>query len=142
MDQMKIIRVYGDKERTLGVILWNGIPFSVSLERGWNNNSRGISCIPTGTYEAVRCNKSADYGFKDSPRFGDTFTVENVPGRSKILFHKGNINDDTHGCILIGEQYGSLGGELAILASKAGFDEFKRLAADIDRFAVEIIDVA
>lgn len=47
-----------------------------------------------------------------------------VPGRSEILFHKGNVDEDSHGCIIIGEQFESLNGKIAVLASAKGFSEF------------------
>lgn len=125
---------------TFGVLLYEGMPFCVTLERPWLSNRRGESCIPLGDYRVVRCRNSPDYDFQDSPRFGDTFQVMNVQGRSKILFHKGNINDDTHGCIIVGEKYEPLHGEPAVLASGPAFAEFMRLLAGESAFDLSITD--
>lgn len=65
-----------------------------------------------------------------SPKFGDTFRVEDVPNRSHILFHKGNLAENTHGCIIVGEQFEPLGGENAVLASGKAFTEFKQRTKD------------
>lgn len=73
-----------------------------------------------------------------SSRFGDTFEIVEVPNRSHILFHKGNLSDDTHGCVLVGEQYEPLGGENAVLASGKAFDEFKRRTEGIDDFFLNV----
>ena len=127
-------RIAYTHDGTFGVLLHDGVPFAVTLERQWLDNQRGVSCIPTGTYTATRCNKSAEYHFRDSPRFGDTFVVDNVEGRSKILFHKGNLDDDSHGCILVGEQFGKLSGDAAILSSRQGFDEFLRINQGVNSF--------
>lgn len=141
MNEFVIRRVSTGVNGTFGVFLNpSNIPFAVTLEREWLNNKKSVSCIPAGRYMCLRCSESPDYGYQDSPKFGDTFQVFNVPGREKILFHKGNIDDDSHGCILVGEQFDVLNNQPAILASKHGFDEFKRLTAAIDQFELIIAD--
>lgn len=128
-------------QATLGVLLWHEHPFALALERPWRGNQRGVSCIPAGNYLCLRCRVSPDYDFKDSPNFGDTYQVHNVPGRSQILFHKGNINDDTHGCILVGEQFEPVRGHQdAIKASAEGFAEFLRITAGVDQFTLAITE--
>lgn len=111
---------------TFGVLIAeSGIPFALTLERPWLNNARGVSCIPLGSYTCRRVM---------SPKFGSTFEVINVQGRQEILLHKGNIEEDSHGCILIGEQFEPLNGEPAILASAKGFQEFLDLTELMDNF--------
>lgn len=136
--KIELRRVSSDDDRTFGVLIHNGSPFAVTLERGWRDNRRGESCIPPGDYIARRCNASSEYGFKDSPHFGDTFVVENVPGRKHILFHKGNLDDDTHGCIIVAAEFGVLSGEPAVLNSAKGFGKFLQLmnAENIFRLVV------
>ncbi len=58
-----------------------------------------------------------------------------------ILFHKGNLDDDTRGCILIGEQFEKLNGEPAILRSGKGFSEFMYLNNNKDEFDLIITDL-
>lgn len=101
---------------TFGVLWHEGmLPFCVTLERKWLNNKKGESCIPSGEYLCKRVT---------SPKFGNTFEVTGVQGRSEILFHKGNIDEDSHGCIIVGEQFGELKNKTAVLASGLAFDEF------------------
>jgi len=119
---------------TFGVLLReDGIPFALALERPWLDNQRSVSCIPAGTYRAIR---------HKSPRFGETFWIQDVPGRSEILFHKGNIDDDSHGCVLVGEQFDPVKGEDGIVASAQGFEQFMALQAGNDEFTIEIKDAA
>lgn len=125
----KIIRISHTPDATFGVLLEENIPFCVTLERPWLNNIRSVSCIPEGFYLCERV---------QSPKFGDTFEIKNVPGRSHILFHKGNLSDDTHGCPLVGEQYEPLGEENAILASGKAFTEFKERTKGINSFLLQI----
>jgi len=118
--------IYG----TFGVLLKDNIPFALTVERRWLENIRGASCIPAGRYDCVRVR---------SPKFGNTFMIADVPNRSEILFHKGNIQDDSHGCIIIGEQFESLSGRCAILSSQKGFSEFIELTKDVNEFIIDII---
>ena len=125
----KLIRISHTTNATFGVLLEEDIPFCVTLERPWLENKRSISCIPEGFYKCERV---------QSPRFGDTFEIEGVAGRSHILFHKGNLLDDTHGCVLVGEQFEPLKGENAILASGKAFAEFKKRTEGIHGFFLQI----
>lgn len=126
---LRLIRISYLNLLTYGVLLDGKIPFCLTLERPWLENKRSISCIPEGHYLCKRTN---------SPKFSDTFEVTNVPERSHILFHKGNLADDTHGCILLGEQYELLSGEMAILASGRAFIEFHNRLHNIDQFILFI----
>ncbi|MES0445013.1 MAG: DUF5675 family protein [Desulfobacterales bacterium] len=117
-----------------GVLIDNdGCPFALTAERPWKNNATSVSCIPAGEYTCRRV---------QSPKFGNTFEVTNVEGRSHILFHKGNIPEkDSHGCILVGEQFEKLSGKNAVLSSKKGYGEFMDLTRGIDFFVLKIIEV-
>ena len=125
----RLIRISQTDDATFGVLLDEGIPFCVTLERPWLQNKRSVSCIPEGFYICERVR---------SPKFGNTFEIKDVPGRSHILFHKGNLSDDTHGCVLVGEQYEPLGGENAILASGKAFSEFKERTDGIKGILLQI----
>ena len=124
-----LVRVAFTKDGTFGVLLDQGIPFCVTLERPWLHNQQGMSCILGGEYTCKRV---------QSPKFGNTFEVMDVPRRTHILFHKGNLMDDSHGCILLGEQYEPIGGKNAIQASGKAFNEFLLRTKDIDSFILRI----
>ena len=125
----KLIRVASLADVTFGVLLDDDIPFCVTLERPWRNNQRNISCIPKGGYVCLK---------KDSPKFGKTYEVQKVEGRSHILFHKGNIADDTHGCIILGEMYEPLNEKNAVLSSGKAFKEFMSRLEGSNGFALKI----
>lgn len=128
---MRLVRVARSPEATYGALSWGGIAFAVTLERPWLGNAPRVSCIPHGTYQCERV---------QSPRFGDTFQVMDVPDRSHILFHWGNLWNDTEGCILVGEQFEPVNGRPGIVASKQGFAEFMRILRDAQEFQLEIIE--
>ena len=130
MTKLCLTRVSYTKHGTFGVLLDKGIPFCVTLERPWLDNRRNVSCIPFGIYTCKRI---------ISPKFGDTFEVLNVPGRSHILFHKGNLQEDTHGCILVGEYFDPLNNEPAILASGKAFQEFRARTARFENDKFQLV---
>ena len=138
MIHLTVHRIITGDEGTFGVLLAANKPFALTVERQWLDNTRGISCIPEGEYKVMRCIASPEYGFKNSPRFGDTFNIINVPNRSKILFHKGNLDQDSHGCIIIGEQFGLLHDDFAVLSSRQGFAEFMSLLKGQNEFELTI----
>lgn len=120
---------------TFGVLLTNGYPFAVTIENPWINNRQDISCIPENTYFCERVN---------SPKFGNTFEIKDVPNRTHILLHFGNRDDDTAGCVLIAEEYGKINGEPAVLTSRnvagKGFNEFINILKDDNSFILNIIN--
>jgi len=91
--------------RTFGVLKFDNTPFAVTLELDDLENRPNISCIPAGEYICKRVN---------SPKFGDTFEVANVPGRTHILF--------------------------AILDSKHGYNELMALMSHDDEFRLIIVN--
>jgi len=82
-----------------------------TLERPWLNNQTNISCIPEGTYECTWLESSG------SGKYVQVWHLQDVEGRTEILFHAGNLVRDTLGCILVGLKHGHLGGEDAVLSS-------------------------
>ena len=129
MKEFNLVRVSSIKDGVFGVLMdWN-VPFAVTLEREWLDNRKNISCIPNGNYTCRRV---------DSPKFGDTFEVTNVLNRSEILFHKGNIMMDSHGCIILGEQYEPVMGKNGVVSSGKAFEEFLKRTKEIDEFSLFI----
>ena len=129
MKYFKLVRVAYIEDGTFGVLFDEETPFCLTLEREWKDNKRGESCIPVGTYMCRRV---------QSPKFGDTFEICDVPGRFHILFHKGNIEDDSRGCVVTGEEYGKYKGKTAVLSSGKAFKEFKQRTDSIDSFKLEV----
>lgn len=87
--------------------------------------------VPEGIYECVRGIhrlKSMDHGF-------ETFEIAGVPGHSNILFHCGNTESDSEGCVLLG--YFVKGAYL--YKSREAFLHFSDAVRDLDSFELEII---
>lgn len=99
------------------------------LELPWMDNQRNISCIPVGTYQVVK---------HLSNKFGQCFWVQDVPGRSEILIHRGNYHTDIRGCILPGTDLRDINkdGLLDVVHSQDAMDDLLRLLPDT--FELEI----
>lgn len=131
MKLLRLVRVTEHNGATMGVLCIDGSPEVITLEDAWRNNEKMISCIPIGRYK-VKLHKS--------PKFGTTYKVMDVPERSEILIHAGNTHKDTHGCILVGLQFGKVGTEPAILASKSAFLKFMELMGNAPEAELIVID--
>ena len=131
MKKIKVIRLEESEQGTLGAMTIDGEAFCCTLEPSDEDNQRNISCIPRGDYVASRIK---------SPRFGDTFEVLDVPGRTYILFHAGNTERNTKGCVLLGQYFGKLKGERAVLNSGNTFKAFLKRMKDVDSFYLDITE--
>ncbi len=115
MQIIEIIRLEESEQGTFGVLRIDKQVFCCTLEPADRENKRSISSIPAQQYVCKPF---------DSPTHGGTFEVTNVPDRDYILFHAGNIARHTEGCILLGEHFGKLKGNRAILNSGNTFRSF------------------
>ena len=50
--------------------------------------------------------------------------MQDGTGRALSLLDRGNLPKDTEGCVLLGEEYGHLGGKPAVLGSGRAYKEF------------------
>lgn len=107
---------------TLGMlkIVEEDHPPIFTLENPWRKTPKD-SRIPYGEYQ---CEPYSGTKYKD------VYIVNDVPGRSAILFHWGNYESDTEGCILVGLGAGEMNNRPAITHSKAAFKIFRRLIGD------------
>lgn len=132
MVNLRLTRIASNpREGTFGAITLDGRPICLTLEPYHRDNERNISSIPSGQYLIKRV---------DSPTYGNTFEITNIQGRSSVLFHWGNRDDNTQGCILLGEEFGELNGDWAVLSSKKGFNEFIKLMAYQDEAILTIVE--
>ena len=103
-----------------------------TVELPWKDNHPGTSCVPAGRYWTVR-----EY----SPAFKrDLFELKGVPDRSECKIHPANVPHELKGCIALGEDYGTVGGEDGVVRSRAAVDLFMSLYASADGFWLTITD--
>lgn len=117
-------------EGCFGAALHLGIPFAVTLERTFGSEV----VIPAGIYDCV----ATRYHKGGYP----TFEIMGVAGHSRLLFHKLNFEDQSEGCVGIGEGFAVIDGRLAIAQSGAGFAEFMAKVGHLPGFKIEFKDCA
>jgi hypothetical protein len=140
MKKVTLRRYHSTDQGTVGELVFGDYKRK-SLELPWRDNTRRMSCIPTGNY---LCN------LVNSPKFGRCYNVANVSGRSAILIHSANFAGDTnkgfdthlHGCIAPFKVLGLLKNsknvqQLAGLVSRPTLNEFMSWASG-DTLVLEI----
>ena len=110
-----------------GVLLSDGIPFAVTLERTYDPGN--TVKIGNGFHECTRSRYNKG-GY-------DTFEIA-VPGHTRILFHKGNTELHSEGCVLVAESFAVFGDKPGVALSADGFAEFMKRAADADSFTLDV----
>lgn len=132
LEQIELVRTTVlENAPQVGMLLFNGYPELLTFELPDKQNQRNISCIPEGVYVAERVLGVTTLG---GTYISETFRLQDVPGRSGILFHIGNTEKDTQGCILLGLKLGALGGAPGVSESKIAFEKFLTLTRDFDSF--------
>jgi hypothetical protein len=86
--------------------------------------------LPPGTYTCVK----GTHRLINMGPF-ETFEITGVEGHSGILFHVGNYNDDSEGCVLLGMQRAGN----SITASHAAFAEFMSRCANCTQFQLRVL---
>lgn len=119
---MKIVRYY-TPVGTFGELLLPEFR-CLTVERPWLDNRPWVSCIPEGTYPL--------YPTRYHRGGYDTLLIGEVPGRSQIKIHRGNLPDDVYGCVAVGKTFGCVGGQWAVLSSKDAFAEFWEVWEDLE----------
>lgn len=129
MADFELVRVAVEDEGAFGVLKENGLPFCVTLERTFENNQ---IVIPPGLY---KCRRTQFYG-------GNYVTFEVlVPGHSRVLFHIGNSELESRGCILLGRMYGPVSNTWGILESRLAFKDFMKRCEKRQEVSLEVREV-
>jgi len=129
-----LVRTAYFKSGVWGCIYRDNVPVCATLERPFLLGDNGLtkvneSCVPTGTYkfDIVMRHKGQSNAYLVPE-------LQAVPGRSRIQIHIGNWIKDSLGCILVGTEMSSSGGDCAMILS-SGL-AFRRLMALTDEEGV------
>jgi hypothetical protein len=111
MKKLHIIRVEKSQAGLIGVLLITSVVECFTLQP---DPLDVHFSIPAGYYQCKRFHGS---------KWKDTFEIL-VSGHTSLLFHSGNVEANTEGCVLLGEEVGYLNGQRAVLASGKAFEGF------------------
>lgn len=111
----------------------------VTLEHAYDSSNGDGSYapkLPAGIYTCER----GQHQLANMKAPFTTFEIMNVPGHTNILYHVGNYNKDSEGCVLLGQEISSFEGHNVITHSKAAFQKFMELQENIDQFTLTVKD--
>lgn len=99
-----------------------------------NSDGNFYAKIPVGKWTCIRGSHQLDGMLKPF----ETFEVTNVPGRTGLLFHSGNYNTDSQGCILLGLELDDKAMPPCVLDSKLAFLKFMQTQIDCNEFELTV----
>lgn len=111
-----------------------GKQIAVTLEHAYAGTSSWISKIPDGKYACVR----GQHQLLGMSQPFETFMILNVPNHTGILFHTGNYNEDSDGCVLVGDTVTTVNGARAISSSRLTFAEFMEIQDGVESFDLTV----
>ena len=112
-----------------------GTQVMVTLEHAFEDDAGGYQPkIPPGTYTCVR----GPHRLNGMTQSFVTFEVTGVAGHSGLLFHWGNWNEDSDGCILTGEAFANSASGEMVTNSRETFARFMALQDGVDNFQLEV----
>ncbi len=122
MQILNLVRTESGEQGTFGKLIVADKVYT-TIELPWEDNERSVSCIPYGEYMCT---------WVDSPRFGMSYEINDVEGRTHILMHAGNwagdkaagYRTDSDGCVIIGTERAVIHGQKAVASSKAALARF------------------
>ncbi len=137
--ELEVLRYSSGRETSLGLLADVSGTQSKFLCYTLEDEARdkkvaGETRIPAGEYEVTLRTvdgKHAKYGAKYPDIHKGMLWVRNVPGFEFILIHVGNTDDDTEGCLLVGDTASeNITGEGSIGASRNAYRRIYPLIAN------------
>jgi hypothetical protein len=118
MPVFDLVRLSIEPTGAYGVLLDNGHPFAVTLERTYPQADGGPETvkIPPGSYTCDR---------KWFIRGGYyTYEIEGVVGHDQLLFHRGTLEEHSDGCVLVGKTFNDIGIDRTSRSGVDGLSDF------------------
>lgn len=101
-----------------------------------NGNGSYAPKLPSGVYKCVK----GEHRLAHMASTFETYEITNVPGHTNILFHTGNYNNDSEGCVLLGNSViTQANGELMLINSRSTFAKFISLEYGLDTFVLTVV---
>lgn len=125
------------EDGVFGELLSGDTHIAFTLEHAYVSSSGWAPKIPDGTYRCVR----GTHRLVDSRSPFITFEIQ-VPGFTGLLFHIGNFNNDSSGCVLVAQEMLVMdNGQRVLYKSRIGFDMFMTKLAGVNAFELTVASV-
>lgn len=111
----------------------DGSIFCVTLEHAYLMDQKWSPKLPNGTYECVK----GSHMLHSSMNSFLTFEITLVPNHIGILFHPGNLDQDSAGCVLLGQILCT--NPWSVLESRVAFNAFMALQSEVDSFTLTVL---
>ena len=127
---MRLKRVDSNEHGIFSILMDNHNNVFATLEHAYAQSDNTYKPkIPNGTFKCIR----GQHQLHSGPPFS-TFEITGVVGHSNLLFHKGNTDKDSEGCVLVGSQ------RIAntVVASRVAFELFMDCLDGINEFTLTV----
>lgn len=130
---MKLIRYAFNQDGILGHLYdAEGNQVACTMEHSYN----GLPKLKAGTYRCVR----GKHSLHSRPTPFDTFEIMDVPHCTGILFHPGNWQGDSNGCVLLGRVCMDSDQGKMITNSRVTFNRFMLDLEGVESFTLTVED--
>jgi len=132
--KLALERIATDGASTIGILFLDGVFQCFALEDQYRAvKVAGETRIPAGTYR-IGLRNEGGLAQKYASRFPDIHRgmlwLRDVPGFRWVYLHVGNRDDDTLGCILVGDAATATAGDMMVGASRAAYRRFYPVVVD------------
>ena len=105
--KLQVVRTQFGKDATNGLLFVNGVFECYTLEDQYQAvKVMHETCIPEGTYD-IKFRTVGGFHEKYKKKYGNShygmLHLQDVPNFTYILIHAGNSDEDTSGCLIVGE---------------------------------------
>lgn len=132
--RISVDRFRSDADATLSKVSVDGAFVCFGLEDEYRADKvAGETCIPAGEYRiAVRTEGGFHqrYARKFPAMHRGMLHVAGVPGFTFVLIHIGNTDDDTAGCLLVGQGASADDGDLRVTSSRLAYEKLYPMVID------------
>ncbi|WP_454907616.1 DUF5675 family protein [Variovorax gossypii] len=120
-----------------GSLYVSDAPFCVTLEHAFADSYGGYwPAVPKGNYTCVL--GSHQLAHYNQGRAFQSYEVQSVPGHRGIIFHPGNHNADSKGCIFLGLGVHTHSSTWSVTHSQEAFERFLALLSGSSAFYLSV----
>jgi len=132
--EILVDRFVSDEDSTISRVLLDGSFVCFGLEDEYREHKiPSETRVAAGTYD-VRLRTVGGFHQRYQNRYGDLHRgmlhVQEVPDFEYILIHVGNTDEDTAGCLLVGEDAITTQGEMRVNMSRSAYQKLYPMVVD------------